>query len=1225
MRRTQLFSAMWLALLGALVLTLAPAPGAAQDDLRGIIPYIMLVVDTSGSMERQAECLCTTPNCNECLPNCNLPNVDPENPPKEKVNRWAMTLDALTGRFVDFECSPIARTSENLGNNAYDLDYMFPYHQPWKCPGGIPGRPCPYSPTTAPQEANGILDLNISGVRFGLMTFDGVSSYGREQQLTEAQFDNSRSEGIEGLWSYGGKKPYRFPNCDNTYFMDTGARSAAATEGALISLESCSGPGPLGTPGCEAWCTACPATQETVNRDIQEALLVTRPYGSTPIAAALDDLYYHFDEDLTDVFGACRNRYAILITDGRPDADYRNAGCDCFEDGDGSDCGGPPNDPTQMRCPYPLPEVAAQNLVEGRNGQPPMLRRLFVVGLALEDDVETKARLERIADLGCNDTPEACAVDDEGNQLIEAKNREDLIKAVQIIVEESSEPVSRTVPVFVSTGLPEEPQYMFNTGLQLPTQANEPWKGILERRRYVCSGTQQITADGFAELSASHNDFFHRELNDQAGRVLYTATPPGTLTPLLASALDGVLVNQTGNVCGVSGCVRREISSGSLGQWQIVFGTTDPTHTREIIDWMKAETGTPRENAALGAIYHSTPAVLSAPRFDLTDDDFNEWRRTKAIEGRPQILFVATIDGMLHAISTGNFAPPEGVSGWRNLTAGEELWGFVPPMLLNDLKDNPTAPQGLLDTSPVLKTVNVDRSKGPAGYRTILIMGMGMNELNRGYFGLDVTDPFDPKFLWQFTSPSLGRTVAQPTIVQAKFNRQGTVKEGAVAILPGGMGRTQAGGLACNGGTTRSFRMASDAPFETLVPPKPPGPGDPGGGVTPTVAEAIHRFDVRCWAPDGRSLYFLDAEDGFLLKEIHLQQPGQDLSENNKPFFPSPLVSTPAAFPDEPGTPTSRVFVTDADGVIWRIDLRSLDPMPDRPLDGWTARPFHDVFWDTGFAGGELSYEAPILSTDAQGRPVVIVGTGDTFNFVKPNVRNRIVSLTEVETEEDIGSPLHFQAQINWELLTKDGVADTHFTDGVSAQVDGFAESELVTGSMGLFEGQLFAGTFIAVANSANVCDLGRGRLFVLDYVRPDYEDENLAQGGSTGTSRPKTYGPMRINAADPDDDPGESIVNILRTNPAGDNIKISGLSLVQVPSCTLTSAAFEDPWGTPWAGITSEQPPQLQVKAHAANDRSDQRNLVQQRDGSRLPTLEMNVRPPPRFTRIMSWAAAVD
>jgi type IV pilus assembly protein PilY1 len=1186
------------------LIALAALPSAveAQDDLAGIVPYIMLVVDTSASMERQATCECVSGHCSECLPRCNLSNDALGNPPPEKKSRWALTLEALTGTFNDFECRAVERSEDN--GMTYDAAYGVPYHQPWTCNSGTPsGAPCPFGSTNAviSQNQNGILDLNVSGIRFGLMTFDGVESYGVAVQRSMIEFDDSRSEGIEGMWSYGGKKTFRYPGCPHEYVMDKGSRSALASEGALISLGSCSGLGPQGTPGCEAWCTACPATQDTVNRDIQESLLATRPFGATPIAAALDDLYYHFKEDLSDVFQSCRKRFGILITDGRPDDDFRLNNCDCSEPDSGkNNCAGmlnPGERPEDMHCAYPKAEQVALDLVEGRGSDGAMLERLYVLGLAVSDDDVARERIEIMADNGCTEVDEDCEIAGTDSPAIFADNLESLRAAVQAIVDDNNATVSRTVPVFALSGDRNAPQYQFSSALKLPTQANQPWHGVLERKRFVCNSG---TTPGGEFVDVASQDRFHETLDAQNNRTLFTAYPSSTTVNR-----EGPLVKES-STCGTSGCAMRELDDISPTELQQVLNTSSAVETNQVIDWMYARSNTPRDGAALGAIYHSSPAISGAPLFDTVDPAFNTFRRLPEIANRPQVLFVGTTDGVLHAFSTGNYTNGVSRPNWRDLREGEELWGFIPPMLLNDLRTNLTTQQFLMDATPVIRTVNIDRSQGGGvdGYRTILTMGM--REGGNAYIALDITDPFNPQFLWQVTSPAIGKTYGQPGLVQARFRRTtaGVVKDGTIAILPGGVGTRATGHIACDGGgTTQSFRSLGGSPFSTEVP-QPSGSSD----------TATHRFDVNCWGGVGRSLYFIDAEDGFLLKEIWLDNPGQPMTTSNQPFFPSPMVSAPAAFPDDVGVAATRAFMTDADGVVWRIDLSKPDPEPTNPRSGWTAKPFHDIFWDRSFASGELTYEAPVLSVDTSGRPVLIIGTGDTSNFFKPTVENRIVSLTEVLTGPTT-NPV-FGGSLNWELRVKPDTTDTQFTDGTDVTVDGLARSELVTGPMGLFEGQLFAGTFIAVTSS-DACDQGIGRIFAVHYNRPDFKDRN-AYGGPV-----VTYGPMRINAANAHSP--EAPINILRNDPLGEEVKIAGISLVQVPSCAEQSSAYTDPYGNGVTAPTELPPPDIRLMAHADDDNDDSEDTVDKRDNSDISTIEVSIKPPNRLTRILSWAASAD
>src|SRR5438874_1846658 len=75
------------------------APAAAQSndpDIRNLQPFVMVIVDTSGSMEWLPNCNCTTPSCLECLPDCTLANTAGVPPTGNthatgKKNRWAFT------------------------------------------------------------------------------------------------------------------------------------------------------------------------------------------------------------------------------------------------------------------------------------------------------------------------------------------------------------------------------------------------------------------------------------------------------------------------------------------------------------------------------------------------------------------------------------------------------------------------------------------------------------------------------------------------------------------------------------------------------------------------------------------------------------------------------------------------------------------------------------------------------------------------------------------------------------------------------------------------------------------------------------------------------------------------------------------------------------------------------------------------------------------------------
>jgi hypothetical protein len=295
--------------------------------------------------------------------------------------------------------------------------------------------------------------------------------------------------------------------------------------------------------------------------------------------------------------------------------------------------------------------------------------------------------------------------------------------------------------------------------------------------------------------------------------------------------------------------------------------------------------------------------------------------------------------------------------------------------------------------------------------------------------------------------------------------------ERAIAILPGGSATP-------GSGSANSARDSSGTVFKSL--------NQIGG--SPTI---FHRSAVRNWPstvsswPEytddvypGRAVYIVDVETGVLIKKI------------GHTVFPSPVVGTPSVFQGDVGAIATRAFVSDVDGVIWRIDLSGSDPLPNNPKDGWTARPFHDMFWYRQYNQGMPSNEPPVLSVDAQGRVVVIHGSGyiDESDFNARDDVHTVVSLTEQGdfsgTTVDVES---IRAAVNWELRLE--------------------ASEMVTGPVELFDKVVLFSSYKKQPETNDDCDCGKSRLYALDYMKRDTGLQN---------SSDPTYEPTRVNLGSP-------------------------------------------------------------------------------------------------------------
>ncbi len=1111
MRVNRALEILLLALMGISVAGVARAQG---PDVRGTKPLLMLVVDSSGSMEWLPGCTCTTDACNDCLPDCE------DDSGTDEMSRWSTALEALTGTFPSpFQCEAYER--DDSSEFVFDYGYLYPYHQPWECNPAMSG-PCN---STAVQNEDGLLDTYKTEVRFGLMTFDSQPTYvGADEQISKDVFNRDKSDSEDGLWSYGlGESTpanprlrddntrvglLHFPNCTESFLIDTGARNDTATQGGLISAISTQ-------------------SMESTNEQIQNALLATRPYGGTPMAAAMDDLHFYFEE-LDDSYSSCRDTYAILITDGLPDDDYRaQSGCDCKDreeccqaylgldscDGIADLATNPDYTPSLYQCPYPTPEEVADALVNGYDDGGGVVKRCWVVGFATPCNDSDPDDLETPYDP--SHETEGCKVRDRLDAIAAACSRDGLGTAVfadslsvlrdtidNILTEVSSGAVSRTVPAFLNTsntsGLA---QYQFNTGFNVGSES-EAWSGVLERTVYQCNSG---TIDEIDPSEAAENRF-HETLNANDDRKLWTALPDsdGPLCNSLdctprdhlyrfspsgncGSTFDGycdrVVFENPTNVFQENGVLREHL--------ELEINSAGLQRRYEIMKWVHADDSvTDRANNKLGDIYHSSPAVVGKPSFRLSDDEYNQFRYKKAVATRPPTLYVGTNDGILHAFSVDQY-PAQGDAQTDmahqtvSYAAGEEMWGFVPPFLLHKLDAASTMHTFMVDGTPVVKDVPLSRvpdrvsCQNSAGdtdpfcnYRTVLIAGLRGG--GSAYFALDITDPvYDPndtlgtdgegnsipgpRFLWQFTHEDLGETYGRPALGQAVIrwnpttsqpdsSAAGVLMERAIAILPGGKG------VEIPGSSCLQMTNANDAngPYKTQ---------------TSTIDSQVHehRPQVRCWEAKGRSVFIVDVETGVLIKQI------------DESVFRSPIVGTPALFQGDVGTLATRAFVADADGVLWRIDLSRIDPVPGDPLDGWTARPFHDAYWQykgaaytEGYKIGQASYESPVLSVDTQGRVVVLFATGDTEDFEDTEALNYVVSLTELN--------------VPGEVMTQDALDDVKAAFNWEIKLQ---PSELVTGSLELFNRRVYFASFV-VSPSYDPCDYGYSRLFAVDYINRD-------------------------------------------------------------------------------------------------------------------------------------------
>ena len=208
----------------------------------------------------------------------------------------------------------------------------------------------------------------------------------------------------------------------------------------------------------------------------------------------------------------------------------------------------------------------------------------------------------------------------------------------------------------------------------------------------------------------------------------------------------------------------------------------DDTDEKAVIERLRGKVWDPDANAGsgawvenpgnrMGAVEHSVPAVATfnsytgyEMEYDSTSGglirvgtDTDGDGQNDSFVRRKEVAYVGDLSGMLHAVDTAT---------------GNELWAYVPSNLLDKLQndradENAVEDFAAVDSSPMIHDVYVpieidhdDNAATPDitvhAWRTVLVCGEGKN--GGGVFAIDVTDPEEPRLLWEVADSSMGDT-----------------------------------------------------------------------------------------------------------------------------------------------------------------------------------------------------------------------------------------------------------------------------------------------------------------------------------------------------------------------------------------------------------------------------------------------------------------------------------
>jgi Tfp pilus tip-associated adhesin PilY1 len=366
-----------------------------------------------------------------------------------------------------------------------------------------------------------------------------------------------------------------------------------------------------------------------------------------------------------------------------------------------------------------------------------------------------------------------------------------------------------------------------------------------------------------------------------------------------------------------------------------------------VVNFIRGENGF---GYKLGDIFHFNPIVVGSPliwkgAFDQSYQDFYDDN-----VGRKEVVYVGTNDGMLHCFRVQK---PDSEGNPDVSLGGEELWGFIPPSQLRRVKNlflinaleilrNVPCAYAIPNPGDLCMTYGFDRYfvdgkamvkdiKIGSEWKTVLIFGMGIG--GTSYCALDVSDPDDPKFLWEFTTPLMGYTEARPIISAVN---DGTSSYPAV-FIPGGYDFWERPASAADPGSRTG---------KALYVLK----AEPGAGFTPQI---VKRF---LWSATSTG---------------EVDPPPDGIPTYTSTDFLYSFVAAPAVFDPNGDGIADYVYAPDTGdfrsgrpgGRIWKIPVLG-DP------DGWVPEKIFQA------ANSQVFFLSPTLGYDTDWNLWVYIGSG---------------------------------------------------------------------------------------------------------------------------------------------------------------------------------------------------------------------------------------------------------
>jgi type IV pilus assembly protein PilY1 len=305
--------------------------------------------------------------------------------------------------------------------------------------------------------------------------------------------------------------------------------------------------------------------------------------------------------------------------------------------------------------------------------------------------------------------------------------------------------------------------------------------------------------------------------------------------------------------------------------------------------------------------------------------------------------------------------------------------------------------------------------------------------------------------------------------------------------------------------------------------------------------------------------------------------------------FDSPITGIPVPYPAQVGSVSDRVYVGDADGTLWRVNLTSVVPA------NWSVELAWDAYSISGdaYSSGEPIQTPPIVSTDSVGNTIVLFSTGDQELFTSSTVKTRVWSLTEK------AGGTAFTRTENWVIPFENG--------------------QRVTGPISLFDSVAYFSTFTPPANNQDLaCAAGYGSVWGVDYMKTTTADPTPDPSLPPYAINPypqAKYSCKQAEAGCAANQGASTGVRYKFDQPVGTTV--FGVAVTQTPSCSDTASYIDSFYG-PYTGFGNTSQGEFQLVYQTGKGGTAT-------EGAKTNTVTETLPPPRQLVRIDSWASILE